>query len=289
MMPAATISGVTLNYEVLGDDGPWVVLIPGGRRELDGMRVLGAGLAEAGYRVLLHDRRNCGASDVVIGGDGSEQEIWADDAVELARHVGAERAYFGGSSAGCRVSLLVALRHPEAVEGLLLFWVTGGHHAAESLGRNYYTQFIELAEQGGMAAVCASPFFAARIEQQPANGERLMALDPAVFIEVMARWRQFFTDGADLPVIGATEEQLRGIDVPTCIVPGNDQTHPYHVGERLHGILPDSEIHALYDDAGWESRENAPLDERGLDTQRRLIPICTDFLSRVTAVASPTA
>ena len=114
-----------------------------------------------------------------------------------------------------------------------------------------------------------------------------MALDPTRFVEVMARWRQFFTDGADLPVIGAAEEQLRGIDVPTCIVPGNDQTHPYHVGERLHGIVPDSEIHALYDEAGWEWRANAPADERGPDQQRLLIPICADFLSRVTAAASP--
>ena len=43
------------------------------------MRSLSERIAAAGYRVLLHDRRNCGASDVIIDGSESEYDIWADD------------------------------------------------------------------------------------------------------------------------------------------------------------------------------------------------------------------
>ena len=34
-MPIATVRGVEINYQVLGERGPWVALQPGGRR---GMR-----------------------------------------------------------------------------------------------------------------------------------------------------------------------------------------------------------------------------------------------------------
>lgn len=145
-MAVTSIRGVQINYEMLGSSGPWVSLTPGGRAGLEGVRVLGERLADAGFRVLLHDRRNCGASDVVIAGEESEQEIWADDLNELLGQLDARPAIVGGGSAGCRLSLLLAIRHPDAVRGLVLWWVTGGRIAAERLGHNYYTQFIELGE-----------------------------------------------------------------------------------------------------------------------------------------------
>src|SRR5262249_42097276 len=54
-MPVANIRGVNLSYEVLGKSGPWVALAPGGRRGMDSVYSLGQRVADAGYRVLLHD------------------------------------------------------------------------------------------------------------------------------------------------------------------------------------------------------------------------------------------
>jgi pimeloyl-ACP methyl ester carboxylesterase len=190
--------------------------------------------------VLIYDRRNCGASDVLIGGALSEQEEWAEDLYELLRHLGATPAYVGGSSAGCRVSYLLALRHPSAVKALLLTAVSGGEVAAQRLGYNYYGQFIEAAQKGGMQAVIETPFFAERIEQNPSNRARLLAMDPSEFCAIMARWQAFFT--ADKPVIGATEAELSTIDAPAIIMPGNDEVHPRAVGENLHRIIKRSEL-----------------------------------------------
>ncbi len=81
-MPIASIRGVDINYEVLGDHGPWVALQPGGRRALGGVKSLAEKLAEAGNRVLIYDRRNCGASGVAFEGN-SENEVWAEDLREL--------------------------------------------------------------------------------------------------------------------------------------------------------------------------------------------------------------
>jgi pimeloyl-ACP methyl ester carboxylesterase len=278
-MPIANIRGVNISYEVLGDDGPWVVLTPGGRGAKEMVEPLGHAISRAGYRVILHDRRNCGASDVLIEGDFSEQEIWADDLFELLTRLDALPVYAGGGSAGCRLSLLLTLRHPGSTRGLLLWSVTGGPVAAERLGYNYYGQFIEAANAGGMPAVCETEFFKARIAQNPSNRGRLLTMDPERFVDVMARWRHFFTEGADLPVIGATETVLRKLAVPACIVPGNDAIHPRHVGENLHALLPDSELHYIERDP--EALATMTPEEMRFYMAERLGPIFTSFLNRL--------
>jgi len=97
-MPVATVRGVEINYEVLGDRGPWVALQPGGRRALAGVKTLGEKIAEAGCRVLIYDRRNCGASAISFEGGNSENEIWAEDLRALLAQLDALPAYIGGGS-----------------------------------------------------------------------------------------------------------------------------------------------------------------------------------------------
>jgi pimeloyl-ACP methyl ester carboxylesterase len=276
-MPVATTRGVAINYQIVGETGPWVSLSPGGRRALDGVRSLGERIAQAGYRVLLHDRRNCGASDVIIDGDESEYDIWADDLHALLTQLGASPAYVGGASSGCRMAILFALRHPESVRALLLWRVTGGRVAAEHLARQYYTEYIELAQRGGMKAVCESEFFVERIAARPANRARLMAMDPQRFIAVMTHWREYFIAGADQPVIGASAEQLRSIRIPTCIVPGNDRIHARRAGENVGSLIPGAQVRDImppgpdHDEipfAEWEQREG------------ELAAVFLDFLTR---------
>ena len=245
-MPTATVRGVNINYKILGNNGPWVALSPGGRRDISGIERQAKELADLGHRVVIFDRRNCGASDVVIDGDESEYEIWADDIHELLAQHGALPAFVGGSSSGCRTALLIALRHPESVRGLLLWRVTGGRFACDRLAQEYYGQYIEAARQGGMAAVCEMEHWKERIEARPQNRGALMNMSPERFIAVMSHWREYFVKGADLPVIGASEEDLKSIKVPACIIPGNDNTHGRQTGENLGRLLQKSEVHVLF-------------------------------------------
>src|SRR5262252_3302429 len=217
-MPVATIRGVDINYQVLGERGPWVALQPGGRRGLIGVKSVAEKIAEAGCRVLVYDRRNCGASAVSFDGGNSENEIWAADLHALLSEIDALPAYIGGSSSGCRLALLAALRHPADVRGLLLWRVTGGAYAAERLAENYYTQFIDAA-QGGMEAVCRTEHFSEVIANNPANRVRLLAIDPQRFIGVMEEWRSAFNDGVHHPVIGVSPAQLRSLTMPACVIP----------------------------------------------------------------------
>jgi pimeloyl-ACP methyl ester carboxylesterase len=230
---------------VLGERGPWVALTTGGRRGHQEFVSLAAKIAAAGHRVLLHDRRNTGASDVLIEGDEVEEAIWADDLRELLSRLGALPAFVGGSSSGARTSILLALRHPKAVRGLLLFRVTGGAFAAQRLPENYYGQFIRAAREGGMAAVCATQQYQERITANPANGARLMAMDPERYIEVMTRWRDIFVKGAHLPVMGVSEAELGSIRAPAVVIPGNDKTHSSESGRAAARLIPGSVLHQL--------------------------------------------
>jgi pimeloyl-ACP methyl ester carboxylesterase len=278
MVPKTIVRGVGINYDVVGERGPWVLLIQGGRQDMELFRPLAQHFAAAGHRVLLHDRRNSGASDVAFTGAGSEEDIFADDAYTLCQQLDALPVIACGGAGGSRHCILLTLRHPGATRSLLLWWPSGGRPSAEQLAELYYGQYIAAAEAGGMAAVVATPYYVERCARAPDNRERLLRMDVGEFVAVMQRWRQFFLDGADMPVIGVDSATVRTIAVPACVVPGHDLIHPRHIGEALAAILPDAELHHL-----------PPLDRRDdetarhqarLDHQRRLADIFLDFLAR---------
>jgi pimeloyl-ACP methyl ester carboxylesterase len=274
-MPKVNIDGLEIAYEVSGSGTP-IVWLQGARSPRHLMRPIAEPLSSK-YRCLIYDRRNCGESDIRIDGDKSEQEIWADELAGLLRSLNMAPAYLGGWSAGCRVALLTAIRYPEIVRGLLLGWVTGGHEAAQRLAHEYYGQFIEAAEQGGMMAVTVKPFFADRIKANPANEQRLLSMDPKQFIETMRVWERYFSEAGDLPVIGATESELAAIEAPTCIVAGDDAVHPTKAAQDLHRILPNSEYHeppiprAEFDAFSSLDERDRVRAERTLDTFRAFL------------------
>ena len=243
-MPIATIRSVSINYELLGEAGPVVALQPGGRRAGASLRGLAGKIAEAGHRVLIYDRRNTGASGIAIDGD-SENDEWAEDLHELLARLDALPAWIGGSSSGCRLAMILALRRPEDVRGLLLWRVTGGPYAAQRLTENYYTSHIEAASRGGMAAVCGLEHWREVIAVNPKAREALMAMDTADFVARMTRWRQSFLAGADHPVIGLSLAQLRSMTMPACIIPGNDRVHPRDPGQAAHRLMPNAEYHEV--------------------------------------------
>ena len=282
-MPIANVRGANINYEVLGTSGPWVALSPGGRRALDHVKSLAQHVADAGYRVLIHDRRNCGVSDIVIGGDQSEYEIWADDLHALLVQLKALPVIVGGSSSGCRLSVLFALKYPQAVRALLLWRVTGGAFAGARLTENYYSKYIRAAQEGGMDAVCALDHFQERIAARPQNRTTLMAMDPKAFIAAMERWREQFAKGAELPIIGASEKDLNSIRVPACIIPGNDKTHNHAVAETAHRMIRGSELHDLF--PGDLDVDLVPTEDWA-SREREMAGIFTDFLARAQAKAA---
>ena len=280
-MAEAIVRGVRLNYEIVGSGGPVIALTPGSRRSYAELVPLARRIAGHGWRVLLHDRRNCGASEVAFDGSGSEHDVWADDLNALCGQLGALPFIVGGSSAGARLALLCALRHPTSVRAMLLWRVTGGQAAVDRLSQTYYGQFIEIASKGGMQAVCESEHFRALIAARPSNRERLLGTDPARFIEVMQVWREHFLKSATLPIVGASEQQLRSLAMPVCLIAGNDIIHTPATARRMARLVPGAELH---DDVVEKRPDDALLHDWSPEEWRKAEPriaeIFTSFLKR---------
>lgn len=244
-MPTAHVRGIDIVYEIIGIDGPWVCLATGGRNPYGEFVALSHKLAKHGFRVLLHDRRNCGASEVAIDDAMSEDDHRVEDWHALKTELGIGEAFMGGSSSGCRMSLIYAKRHPELVRGLLLMRVTGGPYPAIRLPENYFSQFIRAAEQGGIEAVCAMDHWRQCIEARPANRDKLMSMGRDRFIAAMSNWRADFMKGVDMPAVGVSAAELGAIRVPTIVVPGNDQIHSEASGRKVASLIPGAQLHVL--------------------------------------------
>src|SRR6516162_11179929 len=201
-MPEIVINGCTISYQESGAGVP-VVLTAGGRWAGYVQRVLAGELAKD-FRVITWDRRNTdGRSDIVIAGDASEADIWAQDLAALISALGVAPCYIG-EYAGCRTTPLVCLKHPELVKGLMLAWPSGGEYAAERLPKSFYRQYIRAALRQGMAGVVEVDRFAGSIKHRSENRLRLLDMQPYAFVRQMAFWESFFLTSGDLPIAGCT-------------------------------------------------------------------------------------
>ena len=259
-MPTALVRGANINYETFGDRGPWFVLTPGGRSGLDVIRPLGETIAGAGYRVALHDRRNCGASDVAISADESEDAMFADDVAELLEQLDAAPAIALGLAAGNRLCFQMAMRQTSKVRALVLCWPVGGQRAVEILAETYYGQYIDVARRLGMSGICDTPHYAQRIQRNERNRRLLLDMDVDEFIATMQRWRAAFLASADYPTMLMTDADLCRINVPTRVIPGltDDPIHGRQTSEAVARLIPGASVAWLPDerrpadaDTGW--------------------------------------
>lgn len=277
-MPSISLNGCNIVYEEMGS-GPPLVLTSGGRTDRNQHRELAEWLAKD-YRVIIYDRRNTGASDVVISGEESEFHIWAEDLHEMLTRLDASPAYVGGGSNGCRTSLHLAIAHPQSVRALLL-WNVADYStalAAEQLGQAYYGEPAETAKDGGMPAVIALPYFAERVQMNPSNRDRLLGMDPMEFVRVMEQWQAGLQAGS--PGIGPTPAELSSISASAVIISGNDAIHPRTAAEALHGCLSRSEFHPNQLRPEEQTSLTDPQERQKL-VRRRNYPILHAFLEKV--------
>jgi pimeloyl-ACP methyl ester carboxylesterase len=258
-MPFTKIGPVNLHYQIIGASGPVLALTPGGRRSFKEFLPLADKIAAQGFRVLLHDRRNCGISDIYFDRSDAEEALWAEDLQALLTFIDAGDVFVGGSSSGCRTSILHFLRYPQRVRGLCLFRVTGGPFAAKRLPENYYHRFLAAAQEDGMKGVCAIDHWQERFKLRPEDRKLLLSMDVDRYIDVMSFWRDRFVQGVDLPILGVTAAELQSITVPTVVIPGNDMIHSSASGAIALSLIPGAILHPLpIEDT---SRDLIPFDE----------------------------
>lgn len=282
-MAELTINGCSIHYDEFGRGAVPIVLTPGGRWGAYVMHLIAKELAKD-FHVIVWDRRNTdGRSSIVIAGDQSEADIWADDLAALIQTLDLGPCYLG-EYAGCRTTPLLCLKQPKLVRGLMLGWISGGDHPAERLPKNFYRGYIRAALRQGMEGVIETSHFADSIKKNPANRAALLALQPTAFIRQMAYWEAFFTTSGDLPVAGcrARDEEWRAIKTPAVVTGGVDPVHPTVAAQKLHTLLPNCSYH---DPVVTEEEWNAvfgvqPYPITSNLQGQRLAPVWRDFIKR---------
>jgi pimeloyl-ACP methyl ester carboxylesterase len=256
----ATVNGLTLGYETIGEGRPWVIT-PGGRfsKESPGVRELAVALAAGGNRVLIWDRPNCGESDVCFDGS-SESAMQADAMVALLEHLDMAPAVIIGGSGGARVSLLAASRHSGAAAGLGIWWISGGVYGLLTLAMHYCGGSLAAAWNDGMEAVAALPEWQEVISRNPGNRQRLLDQDPEAFVAAMERWMLAYCPPEDEHVPGLPDADARALDVPALVFRSgaSDVHHTRAASELLASLLPKARLaEPPWGDREWLERQAA--------------------------------
>ena len=244
-MAKIDVNGIGIAYEIFGKGDRTVGITAGGRYSKDtpGPRDLAQALADAGFRALIWDRPNCGESDVHFDAENESimnTEVYAG----LLSALGFGPTLLIGGSAGARVSIMTALRHPDQVAGLFLLWVVGGPLGLAVLAVHYCFESAFAANTEDMEAVANLPSWQEQIARNPENRARILAQNPKKFVETMERWGAAFLPEGDSFLPGLTAEQLGKIKAPTVVLNSGkpDLHHPRYVTEALASVIPGARL-----------------------------------------------
>ena len=214
-MGSIEVNGGNVVYEILGNATDLIVLTPGGRfsKEIDGLRPLADALVGGGYRVLLWDRPNCGASDVQFYGQ-SESHMRAETLHGLLTALGEGPCILAGGSGGARDSILTTMLYPELVTKLVVWNIVGGIYGTFVLGSYYIVPSILAARGAGVEGLLKVPEWRERVEENPNNKQRILDLDRDEFLKVMLRWLNAFVSKPGQTIPGVDDEMFDRIAVP---------------------------------------------------------------------------
>lgn len=238
-MTAASVNGITLEYDVHGDDGDETVLLIMG---LGGQMVAWPlefvdRLVAKGFRVVRFDNRDIGLSTMMPTPPPTARRVimsavsprfarseytlndMADDAAGLLDHLGIERAHVVGMSMGGMISQALAIRHPAKVASLTSIMSNTGDRKHGRVKRSLLRKMPKLMVRNPDDAVAkgvelfrlvSGPHFDADAARQ--LGEEALA-------------RSYHPEGAarQTMAIAASPDRtwdLRRVRVPTLVVHG---------------------------------------------------------------------
>jgi len=283
------INGGNVVYEILGETGDVIALTPGGRysKDIEGLRPLAEELVEGGYRVLLWDRPNCGKSDLQFYGQ-SESHMRADTLYELITELGVGPCIIAGGSGGARDSILTTILHPEIVTKLVLWNIVGGVYGTFVLGSYYIVPSILAVRGLGIKGLLHVAEWKERIADNPANRDRILAMDTDEFLKVMMRWLNAFVPKPGQAIPGVDDELFDLIKVPTLIIRGgeNDWDHPKRTSLEVNCLIKGSTlIDPPWPEDAWErageDRASGKVKRFNMfDTWVQAAPAILEFLRR---------
>jgi pimeloyl-ACP methyl ester carboxylesterase len=284
------INGGIVVYELIGpDDGETVVITPGGRfsKDYGGVHELANALADGGKRVLLWDRPNCGRSDIQVYGQ-SESHMRAETLGLMCQQLGIEKIVATGGSGGARDTIVFTLMYPELVTRMAVWSIVGGNYSQLSLAGVYILNELRAVRSGGIEAVMqlegGAGSWSDLVAVNPRNKDRLLAIGPEKFEEVMATWLEAFVPKPTEPIPGVPDSEFAKIKVPTLIVRGGekDYDHPKRTSFEVAALIKGSRlIEPPWPEDAWEQASKARSQGKGslFDPWVEAAPALLDFMA----------
>jgi pimeloyl-ACP methyl ester carboxylesterase len=244
-MPRALVhNGIELEYDTFGSpDDPTLLLIMGFSAQMTAWDEKFCQLfADAGLFVVRFDNRDCGLStkldgqtvDVgaVILAALADQPVppvpytlsdMAADAVGLLDHLGVERAHVMGASMGGMIAQHVAIEHPSRVRSLVSIMSMPGEPEVGQPTPEAGAALLEPPPTNREDYIESAPKWMIWQSKKYADLDEVKA-DAARSFD-----RSFYPEGsprqlAAIYASGRRTEGLQGLDVPTLVIHGRDDT-----------------------------------------------------------------
>jgi pimeloyl-ACP methyl ester carboxylesterase len=271
-MALIEINGIETHYEVRGEGPALLMYAPGGfDARIEQWTDLGVykrirllDHLPAKYTCILFDRRENGQS-----GGRVERITWGHYVAQgagLLDHLGVGRAHIMGGCMGCCPVAAFGVAHPGRTLSMIHYWPVGG--AKYRIGSHArFAEHVDFVEANGLAAVVdlvrshdknfsgdprGGPW-GQPIRNSGAFAAAYAALDRAEYIRTVTAMYRGLIDRDTAP--GAEPEDLMKLDIPSLIVPGNDDFHATSAARYLHECLDASDYWDVPVDA--QTEENA--------------------------------
>lgn len=184
--------------------------------------------APTGFRLATYDQRGHASGTPFADPSAYALEEFVDDALEVLRALGWERAAVGGTSMGAAIALRLALDHPDLVETLILTAPPFGDVESKEIGT--FDEMAAELEELGVAEAIRTRRAAALERGMPLEATSFFdtwaAHDPhaiAAALRTVPRWIPF----PDLPEVSRLEMPIVILAWP------DDPLHPLELPERL--------------------------------------------------------
>ena len=196
----------------------------------------------AGFRMIAFDFRGHGETRPLGDEEKLSFDAFGDDLVALMDHLKLPAAILGGISMGAGVSLNVALRRPERVQGLVLSrpaWLDAPSPPNLAILEVVARLIRQHGSRGGLALFRQSREYARVLEESPDAARSLLAQFEGPRAEDGVARLERLPDDAP----SRDRAAWRRIAVPTLVLGHRqDPVHPWGVAEELAGLIPGAEL-----------------------------------------------